>query len=110
MKYRSILIMVLLGMVAFGAIGRAADRKLEVWIMQTGNPDGAKAVLDRVNNQFGKAHPGVTVNVSWIPWAGAQQKFLTAIIGGMAPDIAEVGTTWNPDFSAMEALVNIQPY
>jgi N,N'-diacetylchitobiose transport system substrate-binding protein len=110
MRFRSILTAVLLGMVAFGAIGRAADRKLEVWIMQTGNPDGAKAVLNRVNDQFNKAHPGVKVNISWIPWAGAQQKFLTSIIGGMAPDVAEVGTTWNPDFAAMEALENIKPY
>lgn len=97
-------------MLVLGNTGKAANEKLEVWIMQTGNPDGAKEVLDRVNNEFNKAHPDVAVNVSWIPWAGAQQKFITSIVGGMAPDVAEVGTTWNPDFAAMAALENIKPY
>ena len=28
----------------------------------------------------------------------------------MAPDLAELGTTWNPDFAAMGALVDLGPY
>jgi N,N'-diacetylchitobiose transport system substrate-binding protein len=110
MKFRLCLIMVLLGGLVLGVTCQGAGQKLEVWIMQTGNPEGAKNALDRVNQEFSKAHPGVTVNVAWIPWASAQQKFITSIIGGIAPDVAEVGTTWNPDFAAMAALENLQPY
>jgi N,N'-diacetylchitobiose transport system substrate-binding protein len=110
MKCRVLLLSVLLGLFLLGNNGKAANQNLEVWIMQTGNPDGAKQVLDQVESEFSKKHPGVKVNVSWIPWAGAQQKFLTSIIGGMAPDVAEVGTTWNPDFAAMQALENLQSY
>jgi N,N'-diacetylchitobiose transport system substrate-binding protein len=100
----------LLGLIAFGNTGKAAGRKLEVWIMQTGNPDGAKMVLNKVNAAFNQKHPGVAVNIAWIPWSGAQQKFVTSIVGGMTPDVAEVGTTWNPDFAAMGALENLKPY
>lgn len=107
---RMILGIILLGLVLAGTTGKAANERLEVWIMQTGNPEGAARVITAVNAEFSQKHPGVTVNVSWIPWAGAQQKFLTSIVGGMAPDVAEVGTTWNPDFIAMNALVNLKPY
>jgi N,N'-diacetylchitobiose transport system substrate-binding protein len=110
MKFRVLLLSVILGLLLVVNNGKAANQNLEVWIMQTGNPEGAKQVLDRVEAEFSKKYPGAKVNVSWIPWASAQQKFLTSIIGGMAPDIAEVGTTWNPDFAAMAALENLRPY
>jgi N,N'-diacetylchitobiose transport system substrate-binding protein len=110
MKFRIILGICLLGLITWGNTSKAANQSLEVWIMQTGNQEGAQKVINQVESQFEKKHPGVTVKVSWIPWASAQQKLTTAIIGGMAPDVAEVGTTWNQDFAAMSALDNIQTY
>lgn len=85
----------------------AGATTLEVWMMETGNPDGAKAFFDAVNTEFEAAHPGVKVNLSWIPWLGAQQKFLTSITGGIAPDVAELGTTWTPDYAYMGALEDL---
>lgn len=110
MRFRLVLGMILLALITLGASSQAANQRLEVWIMQTGNPDGAQKVLQKVNAQFNQKHPGVRVNISWIPWSSAQQKFIISIVGRMAPDLAEVGTTWNPDFAAMGALENLQPY
>jgi len=47
----------------------AGATTLEVWMMETGSPDGAKAFFDAVNTEFEAAHPGVKVNLSWIPLA-----------------------------------------
>ncbi len=111
LKKRSLLLWVLLSVALMaGLLVQAASKNLEVWIMQTGNPAGAEKMMAEVNKEFTKANRGVKVNVSWIPWTGAQQKFLTSIVGGMAPDIAELGTTWNPDFAAMGALEDLGPY
>jgi multiple sugar transport system substrate-binding protein len=48
---------------------------------------------------FEKANPGVTVNVTAIPWDAAHNKFQTAVAGGTTPDIAMMGTTWMADFA-----------
>jgi multiple sugar transport system substrate-binding protein len=54
---------------------------------------------------FEAANPGVTVNVTAIPWADAHGKYQTAIAGGATPDLAQMGTTWMPDFaSAFDAV------
>lgn len=56
-------------------------------------------------NAFEEANPGVTVEVTPIPWDAAHNKFQTAIAGGQTPDIAMMGTTWMPDFADAFASV-----
>ena len=40
-----------------------------------------------------------------MPWAQAHDKFVTAIAGGKVPDVAEMGTTWTPEFADQGALL-----
>ena len=40
-----------------------------------------------------------------MPWAQAHDKFVTAIAGGKVPDVAEMGTTWTPEFADQGGLV-----
>lgn len=54
-------------------------------------PDFVKAFED--------ANPGVTVEVTAIPWDAAYSKIQTAIAGGTTPDIAMMGSTWMADFA-----------
>lgn len=54
---------------------------------------------------FEEANPGVTVEVTPIPWANAHDRFQTAIAGGVTPDIAMMGTTWMADFQGAFAAV-----
>src|SRR5699024_9847300 len=42
---------------------------------------------------------GATHDVQVLPWDGAHDKFVTAMAGGTGPDVAEVGTTWVPEFA-----------
>lgn len=81
--------------------------ELTVWIMETGSPEEAEAYFDEVTEQFNEMYPNVTVQVQFIPWLSAHQNLITAMAGGDAPDISEIGTTWNPEFAAMGALMNL---
>ena len=53
---------------------------------------------------FEKEHPGLSVRVQQIPWSAAHEKLLTAHVGDVTPDVAQIGNTWVPEFVALEAL------
>jgi len=76
-----------------------AEQQLTVWAM------GAEGKLIRQAAEiFEKRNPGVKIVTQAIPWTGAHEKLVTAVVGGMAPDISQLGTTWMPEFRAMNAL------
>ncbi|WP_326795332.1 sugar ABC transporter substrate-binding protein [Streptomyces sp. NBC_01808] len=90
--------------------GDALDGKgktLDVWIMKGTNPD-AEPFFDKLNKEFEKK-TGAKVNVEYQQWESAQRKFTTAIEGGpdQVPDVAEVGTTWVPQFAETGGLVDV---
>lgn len=60
--------------------------------------------------QFEAEHPGVKVVHQTIPWGAAHEKLITAVVGGLTPDIAQMGTTWMPEFRAMNALQPLDEY
>ncbi len=78
---------------------------LTVWIMEGTNPD-ATAFFDEVTAAF-KEQTGADLDIQMVPWASAKEKFTTAIAGGTTPDVAEVGTTWTPEFADAGALVSL---
>ena len=47
-------------------------------------------------------------NIEFVPWAQAHDKFTTSIAGGGVPDVAEMGTTWTPEFAAQGAFSEVQ--
>lgn len=55
--------------------------------------------LPALLKEFEAANPGVTVEVTPVPWEAALSKYQTAIAGGQTPDIAQMGTTWMGDFA-----------
>ncbi|WP_345431654.1 extracellular solute-binding protein [Actinoallomurus vinaceus] len=66
--------------------------KIVVWQMGDGSPEQTK-FLDGVKAEFQQKHPKTDVQVQYIPWPQATQKFQTAIAGGSGPDVTEVGNT-----------------
>jgi multiple sugar transport system substrate-binding protein len=70
-----------------------AEGTLTMWAM------GAEGeALPEFVKTFEEANPGVTVDVTPVPWDAAYSKFQTAIAGGNTPDLAMVGSTWMADF------------
>ena len=89
--------------------GNAAEKgKLEgsisVWIMDPGSPK-IQGVVQQYGKDFEAKNPGTKVAIQFVPWAQAHDKFVTAIAGGKVPDVAEMGTTWTPEFADQGGLV-----
>ncbi len=61
-------------------------------------------VVGTLAKEFERAHPGVRVVVQQIPWSAAHEKFLTAHVGGSAPDVSQLGNTWIAEFAALGAI------
>jgi len=83
--------------------GTSATGPLRVWIMEPGSPD-LRTFLTGATGDFEAAHPGDRVQIQFVPWASAHDQFVTAIGGGQVPDVAEMGSTWTPEFGDIGAL------
>ena len=85
-----------------GCAGRHDD-SLVFW---TFGPEGE--AVARLLPDFEQAHPDIRVEVQQLPLSAAHQKLLTAIAGGTAPDMAQLGNTWLPELVALHALAPLQ--
>src|SRR5918997_5346062 len=89
------------------APGGGGDRTLTVWIMEGTNPD-AQPFFSELSAAF-QQRTGATLDVQFVQWSAAHDRFVTAIAGGTTPDVAEVGTTWVGEFADAGALVDLTP-
>lgn len=81
----------------------SAEGEIEVWIMQPGS-DPLEKLINGFTKDFMKANSGAKVDVQFVPWTSAHDRFVTAIGGGQVPDVAEMGTTWTPEFGSLGAF------
>ena len=61
-------------------------------------------VVSQLMPGFEREHPRIRVEIQQIPWSAAHEKLLTAFVGDATPDIAMLGNTWVPEFTAIDAL------
>ncbi|MDY5273259.1 MAG: sugar ABC transporter substrate-binding protein [Arcanobacterium sp.] len=80
-------------------------KTLSLWIME-GTNSSSDTYISTLKEKF-KAKTGADLDVQLQPWANAHDKFVTAIAGGTAPDVAEIGTTWTPEFADLGALSDL---
>ncbi|MBW1604062.1 sugar ABC transporter substrate-binding protein [Streptomyces sp. JJ66] len=76
--------------------------------MEGTNPD-ADPFFDEVAAAFTE-RTGARLDVQYVPWPDAHDKFTKAMAGGTTPDVAEVGTTWTPEFADAGALADLTPF
>lgn len=84
------------------------DGTLSVWIMQGTNPSAEDFFAD-VRAAF-EEETGATLDVEFVEWADAHDRFVTSIAGGTTPDVAETGTTWTPEFADAGALAPLDEH
>lgn len=84
----------------------ADPAKIVVWQMGDGSPEQTK-FLDGVAAEFHQKHPKTAVQVQYIPWPQATQKFQTAIAGGSGPDVTEVGNTDVQSWAEQDAFADV---
>ncbi|MES2098203.1 MAG: sugar ABC transporter substrate-binding protein [Pseudomonadota bacterium] len=94
-------VLALSGTGALAGCGRRDDPNgpLHFWAM------GREAeVVAELLPAFNARHPGVQVRVQQLPWTAAHEKLLTAYAGDSLPDLCQLGNTWLPEFTALDAL------
>ncbi|HKN91577.1 MAG TPA: extracellular solute-binding protein [Acidimicrobiia bacterium] len=101
--FLSVVLLPACGALTPSAGGAAAKGPLQVWIMEPGAPE-LRAFFTSATADFEAAHRGDRVEVQFVPWASAHDQFVTAIGGGQVPDVAEMGSTWTPEFADIGAL------
>jgi N,N'-diacetylchitobiose transport system substrate-binding protein len=83
----------------------ASGETLTVWIMEGTNPD-PEPFLEEVGAAF-EEQTGASLDVQFVQWAEAKDRFATAIAGDTLPDVAELGTTWTPEYADAGVLVDV---
>lgn len=78
---------------------------LTMWIME-GNAADFDPYFEDLGTSFTE-ETGAELDVQYVPWTAAHDKFLTAIAGERTPDVAEVGTTWTGEFGEAGALYDL---
>ena len=72
---------------------------LDFWAM------GREAeVVTELLPAFHARHPEIRVRVQQLPWTAAHEKLLTAYAGDALPDLCQLGNTWLPELTALDAL------
>lgn len=94
-----------LALAAAGCRGDDGAVTLRLWAMGREGEEVAKLTAE-----FEKEHPGVKVEVQGLPWTAAHEKLLTAYVGEVTPDVAQLGNTWLPEMVALDALTPLDGY
>jgi ABC-type glycerol-3-phosphate transport system substrate-binding protein len=92
---------------AFGCAKKEAPAALTIW--QTYNDD-EYPVFKEIVAKFQEAHPGVTIDVVRLPFAGAEPKIQTALTTKTEPDIARVDVSFLSKLASKNALLPLDEY
>ena len=101
MNRRAAMVPALLVALAAGCGGqeRRGTTTLRFWAM---GREGE--VVQELLRDFETENPGIRVRMQQIPWTAAHEKLLTGFVGREMPDVAQMGNTWIPEMSALDAI------
>lgn len=94
------------GAIALAGVASAQDVTLQFWDNQqteSGLSQFQQAAVDR----FMEENPDIAVEVTTIPYPEYQQRLLTAVQGGNAPDIATLDQIWVGAFAQAGAIMDM---
>ncbi len=91
---------------AAASSARAEDITLQFWDNQQ-TESGLSQYQKEAVSRFEQENPGIKVNVVTVPYPEYQQRLLTAVQGGNAPDVSTVDQIWNAAFAEAGAIVKL---
>jgi len=93
------------GMLLAGCGAPAPDQvKLTMWLVGS---EAQARTINALAEPF-TARTGIRVQCEAISWGEAHSKYLTAVAGGVEPDIGTMGLTWGIEFGRLGALVDLR--
>lgn len=63
--------------------------------------------LEKIAQGYAAAHPGVSVEITVMPWTGAFDKMVASILAGNPPDVATVGQGWPQSLAGTGGIVTL---
>ena len=66
--------------------------------------------LQALVDEFEAANPGVTVEITSLPWGQAFEIFATSVSSGNTPDVVEMPDRWLALYAANGALESLEPW
>lgn len=61
-------------------------------------------VIRPLVDKFEATHPGIKVDLQQLTWQGGLEKISASVAAGTAPDLCEIGSTWEAKFASSGAL------
>src|SRR5436853_3853515 len=89
---------------AFPAAGHAEDIVLKFWDNQQ-TESGLSQYQQEAVKSFEAENPDIKVEVTTIPYPEYQQRLLTAVQGGNAPDVSTLDQIWIAAFAEAGAIM-----
>ncbi len=103
MKQKGLIMVLLVFAVVLALVGCQIGGAITFWAMPNAPNDVHVAWMNKKAEDF-KAKYGTTVTFEEVGWGDAWPKITTALTTGEGADTFQVGTTWNPQFAAMDGL------
>ncbi|MEA2031130.1 MAG: extracellular solute-binding protein [candidate division Zixibacteria bacterium] len=66
-----------------------------------------KPTINSIVDEFEKANPDITVELTDLTWANGHEKIVLALASGTGPDVLELGSDWIAQFAANDHLADI---
>ncbi len=67
-------------------------------------------MLEGMIAKFEEANPGVTVEITSLPWGQAFEKLATMVRAAQIPDVVEMPDRWLSLYANNDQLVDLEPY
>jgi len=99
-------LVLLLGVVLLNGCGPSKEKTVQLTMWLVGSEAQARTI-NEIAEPF-NTRTGVQVKCEAISWGEAHSKYLTAVAGGVEPDIGTMGLTWGLEFGGLGALLNLQ--
>lgn len=93
-------------MMGSGALAQGVTLQLTEVITSPQRTETLQALVD----EYEAANPGVTVEITSLPWGQAFEIFATTVSSGNTPDIVEMPDRWLALYAANGALESLEPW
>ncbi len=97
-------LLALLCLLVLGGCGEPQDGRVTIDFWAMGREG---EVVQELTREFERQNPDIRVRVQQIPWSAAHEKLLTAYAGDAMPDVFQLGSTWVPEFVALDAIIPV---
>src|SRR5690606_38630463 len=91
------------------AAGASEVATVRVWFAGTAEPM-MRVVNEQLLPAFHQAHPGIRIEVDFIPWNELSPKLLTSFAGNVAPDLFMHGQAATAGFASAGVLEPLDEY